>query len=190
MTRPDSTMNKVSLWSPSWISSMVCAARSSRAEESWSKRIGTWLFYRLDEHYEWLGAMDAPELRMDREGYRNLCRLVSAGYREGFHYKPRVDKDLLRELNGGLIAFSGCLRGEVPHALLQGQFEKARGAAEELAAIFDGRYYIEIQDNRLEKQEQVNVELKALAKRMPPSGDRRRRPPSRSSAIPTPVSPR
>jgi len=120
---------------------------------------------RIDD-YEAGGNYHMVALAMDREGYRNLCRLVSAGYREGFHYKPRVDKELLRELNGGLIAFSGCLRGEVPHALLQGQFEKARGAAEELAAIFDGRYYIEIQDNRLEKQEQVNVELKALAKRM------------------------
>ena len=120
---------------------------------------------RIDD-YEAGGNYHMVALAMDREGYRNLCRLVSAGYREGFHYKPRVDKELLRELNGGLIAFSGCLRGEVPHALMQGQFEKARGAAEELAAIFDGRYYIEIQDNRLEKQEQVNVELKALAKRM------------------------
>ena len=101
-------------------------------------------------------------LAMNREGYRNLCRLVSAGYREGFHYKPRVDKELLRELNDGLIALSGCLRGEVAHNLLLGQFERARAAAEEMAGIFDGRYYLEVQDNRLAKQEQVNGELKAL----------------------------
>jgi DNA polymerase-3 subunit alpha len=49
---------------------------------------------------------------------------VTAGYREGFHYKPRVDKELLRELNGGLIALSGCLRGEVAHSLMTGQPER------------------------------------------------------------------
>jgi DNA polymerase-3 subunit alpha len=120
---------------------------------------------RIDD-YEAGGNYHMIVLAMNRDGYRNLCRLVSAGYREGFHYKPRVDRELLRELNDGLIAFSGCLRGEVPHALLQGQFEKARGAAQELASIFDGRYYIEVQDNRLAKQEQVNGELKDLAKRL------------------------
>ncbi len=120
---------------------------------------------RIDD-YEAGGNYHMIVLAMNRDGYRNLCRLVSAGFREGFHYKPRVDKELLRELNGGLIGFSGCLRGEVPHNLLLGQFDRARGAAEELAGIFDGRYYIEVQDNRLAKQEQVNGELKALAKRL------------------------
>jgi DNA polymerase-3 subunit alpha len=119
---------------------------------------------RIDD-YEAGGNYHMIVLAMNREGYRNLCRLVSAGYREGFHYKPRVDKDLLRELNGGLIALSGCLRGEVAHNLMVGQFDKAKAAAEELASIFDGRYYIEVQDNKLDKQEAVNRELKALAKR-------------------------
>ncbi|MCW5891800.1 MAG: DNA polymerase III subunit alpha [bacterium] len=120
---------------------------------------------RIDD-YEAGGNYHMIVLATNREGYRNLCRLVSAGYREGFHYKPRVDKDLMRELNGGLIALSGCLRGEVAHNLMVGQPEKARNAAAELAGIFDGRYYIEVQDNKLDKQESVNVELKALAKRM------------------------
>src|SRR5262245_34919225 len=120
---------------------------------------------RIDD-YEAGGNYHMIVLAMNRDGYRNLCRLVSAGFREGFHYKPRVDKELLRELNGGLIAFSGCLRGEVPHNLLLGQFDRAKAAAEELAASFEGRYYVEVQDNRLAKQEQVNGELKALAKRL------------------------
>src|SRR5262245_23341182 len=120
---------------------------------------------RIDD-YEAGGNYHMIVLAMNRDGYRNLCRLVSAGFREGFHYKPRVDKELLRELNDGLIAFSGCLRGEVPHNLLLGQFERAKAAAEEMAAIFDGRYYVEVQDNRLAKQEQVNGELKALAQRL------------------------
>ncbi len=120
---------------------------------------------RIDD-YEAGGNYHMIVLAMNREGYRNLCRLVSAGYREGFHYKPRVDKELLRELNGGLIALSGCLRGEVSHNLLLGQFDRATAAASEMAAVFDGRYYVEVQDNRLAKQEQVNGELKALAKRL------------------------
>jgi DNA polymerase III subunit alpha len=120
---------------------------------------------RIDD-YEAGGNYHMIVLAMNRDGYRNLCRLVSAGFREGFHYKPRVDKELLRELNGGLIALSGCLRGEVPHNLLLGQFDRARTAAAEMAAVFDGRYYLEVQDNRLGKQEQVNGELKALAKRL------------------------
>ena len=56
-------------------------------------------------------------LAMNREGYRNLCKLVSLGYIEGFYYKPRIDKELLREFNGGLIALSACLQGEVSQAL-------------------------------------------------------------------------
>ncbi|HLK12016.1 MAG TPA: DNA polymerase III subunit alpha [Candidatus Binatia bacterium] len=118
---------------------------------------------RIDD-YEAGGNYHLILLAMNREGYGHLCQLVSAGYREGFHYKPRVDKELLRELNGGLIALSGCLRGEVAHSLMTGQPEKARAAAEELAGIFDGRFYVEIQDNRLAKQEKVNAELKELAR--------------------------
>ena len=102
-------------------------------------------------------------LAMNREGYRNLCKLVSLGYIEGFYYKPRIDKELLRELNGGLIALSACLQGEVAQALSNGNMEKARAAAESYAAIFDDRYYIEIQDNKLPEQEKVNRLLVELA---------------------------
>ncbi|HFB98722.1 MAG TPA: PHP domain-containing protein, partial [Bryobacterales bacterium] len=62
------------------------------------------------------------------EGYRNLCRLVTAAHREGFYYKPRVDKALLRELGGGLIALSGCLKGEIPAACF-GTLRKRRCGA-------------------------------------------------------------
>ena len=120
---------------------------------------------RIDD-YEAGGNYHMILLAMNREGYRHLCQLVTAGYREGFHYKPRVDKELLRELNGGLIALSGCLRGEVAHSLMTGQPEKARSAAEELARIFDGRFYIEMQDNRLAAQDKVNRELLGLAREL------------------------
>jgi DNA polymerase-3 subunit alpha len=103
-------------------------------------------------------------LAMNHEGYRNLCKLVSLGFMEGFYYKPRVDKDLLKELNGGLIALSACLQGEVSQALMVGNVEKAKAAAETYASIFNDRYYIEIQDNKLPQQEQVNPLLVELAK--------------------------
>jgi DNA polymerase-3 subunit alpha len=103
-------------------------------------------------------------LAMNNEGYRNLCKLVSLGYIEGFYYKPRIDKELLRELNGGLIALSACLQGEVSQALSYGNYEKAKLAVEQYASIFGDRYYIEIQDNKLAEQEKVNRLLVELAK--------------------------
>ena len=120
---------------------------------------------RIDD-YEAGGNYHLVLLATSREGYRHLCQLVTAGFREGFHYKPRVDKELLRELGGGLIALSGCLRGEVAHNLMSSQPERARSAAEELARIFDGRFYIEVQDNHLPAQERVNGELIALAREL------------------------
>ena len=103
-------------------------------------------------------------LAMNREGYRNLCKLVSLGYMEGFYYKPRIDKEVLGELNGGLIALSACLQGEVCQALSAGNIKKAKAAAETYASIFNDRYYIEIQDNKLAEQEKVNRLLVELAK--------------------------
>ncbi|HWP57260.1 MAG TPA: DNA polymerase III subunit alpha [Candidatus Acidoferrales bacterium] len=105
-------------------------------------------------------------LAMNREGYRNLCRLVTAGFMEGFYYKPRVDKELLREFNRGLIALSACLQGEVSSALSAGQFDKAKAAAETYASIFDGRYYLEIQDNRLPEQQRINPMLIELGRQL------------------------
>src|SRR5207247_5955339 len=126
---------------------------------------------RIDD-YEAGGNYHLVLLAMSREGYRHLCQLVTAGYREGFHYKPRVDKELLRELGGGLIALSGCLRGEVAHNLTNGQPERARAAAEELARSFDGRFYVEIPDNRLTAQARANREQGARARETgrPPVG--------------------
>jgi DNA polymerase III subunit alpha len=103
-------------------------------------------------------------LAMNQEGYRNLCKLVSLGYMEGFYYKPRIDKELLKELNGGLIVLSACLQGEVSQALSSGNVEKAKTAAESYLSIFGDRYYIEIQDNKLAEQEKVNRLLVEMAK--------------------------
>ncbi len=105
-------------------------------------------------------------LAMNHEGYRNLCRLVTRGYTEGFYYKPRIDKELLREFNEGIIALSGCLSGEMAKALSLGSMEQARKVAEAYRAIFDDRYYLEVQDNKLPLQEKVNAGILELGKEL------------------------
>jgi len=118
------------------------------------------------EDFETGGNFHLVLLAMNLEGYRNLCRLVTLAYQEGFYYKPRVDKELLRELNGGLIALSGCLASEVNQAIAAGSRDRARTIMEEYRAIFDGRYYVEIQDNRLPAQQRANTELIRLAREL------------------------
>ena len=105
-------------------------------------------------------------LAMNLEGYKNLCKLVTAGFMEGFYYKPRIDKEILQEHNRGLIALSACLQGEVSFALSAGNFEKAKAAAESYASIFGDRYYLEIQDNKLPQQETVNRLIVELGKEL------------------------
>ena len=115
------------------------------------------------DDFETAGNFHLVLLATNQEGYRNLCRLVTLGYTEGFYYKPRIDKALLRELNGGLIALSGCLASEVNQALMSGSMDRARGVLGEYREIFGDRYYVEIQDNHLKEQERANRELIALA---------------------------
>ena len=136
--------------------------------------IGCEIYVAPTSRFERKGADRGPKeynnhlilLAMNNEGYRNLCKLVSLGYMEGFYYKPRVDKELLKELNRGLIALSACLQGEVSQALSYGIYEKAKAAAETYAVLFPERYYIEIQDNKLPEQEKVNPLLIELAKEL------------------------
>jgi len=105
-------------------------------------------------------------LAESNEGYRNLIRLVSRAHVEGFYYKPRVDRELLREHAGGLIATSACLQGEIPALLRKEGVDSATRAVEEYREIFpDERFYIEIQDNGLKEQNRANPELIALARR-------------------------
>jgi DNA polymerase-3 subunit alpha len=118
---------------------------------------------RADD-YEGGGNFHLILLAMNIEGYRNLCRLVTAGYKEGFYHKPRVDKELLRELNGGILALSGCLSGELARAMLAGRDQLAREVAAQYAEIFADRFYIEVQDNHLPEQERINPALLELAK--------------------------
>jgi len=101
----------------------------------------------------------------NRIGYKNLCRLISASYLEGFYYKPRIDKALLRDNNEGLIALSGCLKGEISQALVGDRLEEAQLAAREYASIFtNNRFYLELQDQGLPDQKKLKSGLINLAK--------------------------
>jgi DNA polymerase-3 subunit alpha len=94
-------------------------------------------------------------------------KLVTAGYFEGFYYRPRVDKELLQKYNEGLIALSACLKGEIPFLLASGDKGKALQAAEELKAIFpDRRFYLEIQENKIAEQKKVNAGLMEIAREL------------------------
>jgi len=100
-------------------------------------------------------------------GYRNLLRIVSYSHTEGFYYRPRADKGLLREYAEGLIALSACESGEVPRLLLSGRVEKAERAARELEAIFGkGNFFIELQHHGTERDERLREGLVELAGRL------------------------
>ncbi len=103
-------------------------------------------------------------LAQNMEGYQNLSRLASRAYLEGFYTKPRIDREILREHNAGIIALSGCLGAEIPQFILQERHEEAEKRLQEYLSIFGPeRYFIEIQDHGLTEQHKVNKVLKEFA---------------------------
>ena len=91
-----------------------------------------------------------------QEGYRNLLDLVSTGFLEGFYYKPRIDRDLLARHSKGLLALSGCLRGDISESLTAQRYEDARRLAYTYQDIFgQGNFFLEIQDHRMPQDQQV-----------------------------------
>ncbi|MGA7305430.1 MAG: DNA polymerase III subunit alpha, partial [Rhodothermales bacterium] len=103
-------------------------------------------------------------LAKNETGYRNLIRLSSLSFTEGFYYKPRLDRPLLARHAEGLVASTCCLQGEVPQAILRQGEDQARRLFEEYLEIFGEDYYIEIQDHGIPKQRQVNEVLLRWAK--------------------------
>jgi len=100
------------------------------------------------------------------QGYKNLSRLVSLGFLEGFYYKPRIDKSLLSQHSEGLIALSACLKGAVPQKLLSERFDAALKEAAALQEIFGKEnFYLELQDHNLEAQKEVNKGILEISKR-------------------------
>ncbi|WP_270841914.1 DNA polymerase III subunit alpha [Mediterraneibacter faecis] len=99
-------------------------------------------------------------LAENEEGYANLTKIVSKGFLEGYYYKPRVDKELLRKYHKGIIALSACLAGEVARFLTKGLYEEAKKTALEYQEIFgEGNFFLELQDHGIPEQGLVNQQL-------------------------------
>ena len=105
-------------------------------------------------------------LAQNIDGYRNLLKLSSIAYTEGFYYKPRIDKETLKKHSAGLIATSACLGGEIPHAIMRDDRKKAKEIAEIYLEVFGpDNFFIEVQKH-IAEQDKVNPELIDLADRM------------------------
>ena len=103
-------------------------------------------------------------LAENEEGYANLTKIVSKGFVEGYYYKPRVDKELLRKYHKGIIALSACLAGEVARFLTKGLYEEAKKTALEYQEIFgEGNFFLELQDHGIPEQGLVNQQLIKMA---------------------------
>ena len=105
-------------------------------------------------------------LAQNLEGYKNLMKLCSIGYLDGFYYRPRVDKKLLKKYNKGLIATSACLAGEVTSYAAAGNYDAAKKAALEYQEIFPERFYLELQNHDIIEEKKAHIILKKLSKEL------------------------
>ncbi len=112
----------------------------------------------LDKEYNHLILLCKNE-----EGYKNLIKMVSKAYTEGFYFKPRIDHDLLEKYHGGLVCLSACLAGEIPQFLLQKDYDRAKSTALWYNGLFgEGNYYLELQNHGFPEQIQVNEGIKRI----------------------------
>lgn len=103
-------------------------------------------------------------LAENQRGYKNLIKLVSAGYIDGFYYKPRIDFEMLKEHSEGIIALSACIAGEVPKALLRGDYDEAKKIALKYAEVLGkDNYFLEIQDHGLSEQKRIIPDMLRLS---------------------------
>jgi len=105
-------------------------------------------------------------LAMNHTGYQNLMKMASIAQFEGFYYKPRIDMEVLKENNEGIIALTACLHGQVPYLIHKKDMKGARAKAQELYDIFGDRLYFELQENGIADQQIVNDGLKQLSAEM------------------------
>ncbi|HOK05007.1 MAG TPA: DNA polymerase III subunit alpha [Victivallales bacterium] len=104
-------------------------------------------------------------LAKNLEGFRNISLLSTKSFTEGFYYNPRIDKELLKELKGGLIGMSACIAGEIPTMIIEGRKKEAKKAIESYLEIFgEEDFYLELMDNGYKDQKLVNKELLLLSK--------------------------
>ena len=133
--------------------------------------IGCEMYVAPRSRFEKEGKVDAEPnhlvlLAMNSNGYKNLVKLVSIAYTEGFYYKPRVDLESLEKYNEDIIALSGCMAGAVARKITDGDIEGAKETAIRYKNIFKDRYYLEIQDNKYKEQMLINQQLIALSKEL------------------------
>lgn len=103
-------------------------------------------------------------LAKNNQGYKNLLKLISKAHLEGFYYKPRIDLELLKEHKAGLIGTSGCMNGEIPQKILEGDLKGAKKLAEELSRLFDPNcFYLEIQNHGLKEEKEIREVLADFA---------------------------
>lgn len=107
-------------------------------------------------------------LATNEVGYKNLCKLTTISYRDGYYFKPRIDHDLIKKYSEGVICLSGCIGGEVGDALRNGHYDKAKKIIELYKGIFPDRYYLELQDHghHWDEQKKVNDQLLELSKEL------------------------
>ena len=121
--------------------------------------IGCEVYVAPSSRFDKRGREDSPYhlilLCKNEQGYKNLCKLISLGYTEGFYSKPRIDFELLQEYHEGLVCLSGCLVGEVSQKLSQGQYNSAKETVLRYKNLFGDDYYIECQNHLFKEEEEI-----------------------------------
>ncbi|MDI7251485.1 MAG: PHP domain-containing protein, partial [Actinomycetota bacterium] len=134
--------------------------------------LGVEAYLTLGSRFDRRPAKEDPNYHLlllaeNREGYRNLMKLVTISFMDGYYYKPRMDKEILREYREGVIALSACIKGEIATRLLEDDYEGAKGAAREYLSIFgDGNFFLEIMDHGLPEEKKINPGLVELGKEL------------------------
>lgn len=116
------------------------------------------------ENSEEKSAMHLVLLAKNKEGYENLCKLVTYGYTEGFYYRPRIDHELIEKYHKGLIALSACMGGEIPIAIRKKDYKEADKITKYYKSIFENDFYIELQDHGMPEEKPLNNGLYKIAK--------------------------
>ena len=105
-------------------------------------------------------------LAKNKKGYKNLIKLTSIAHLQGFYYKPRIDKKILKQHSEGIIALSACVQGEIPRLIINNQIKKAEEVLQEYKKIFDKNFYLEVQDHpNIREQKIANKTIYKLAKK-------------------------
>jgi DNA polymerase-3 subunit alpha len=134
--------------------------------------IGVEVYLTTGSRFERKPAKEDPLFHLlllseNQTGYKNLMKLVTMSYMDGYYYKPRVDREILREYSQGVIAMSACVKGEIPHLLINDDYEGAVRAAREYQSIYgEEGFYLELMDHALPEQKKINPGLVKLGQEL------------------------